>query len=227
MERLIARELMDDESFGTRAQRRGALRDLARVNRYLGGWKALRSEVDRMAVLPARILDVGAGGADLSKRLLGYLSAQGVSARCVALDRSRSALEIAQELEGPAAMLSFVQGDATQLPFADRSFDLAMMNLALHHFDPETAVVVLRDLARVGRHVIVNDLRRSRIAWVFARFVFPLFTGNELTRTDGPLSVRRAYTPKELVDLAQRAAWRVIAVRKHLGYRMTLAGGAP
>ncbi len=225
MERLVACELMDDESFGTLAQWRGALRDLDRVNRYLGGWRALRAEVDRMLVAPRWIVDVGAGGADLSKRLLNELGRRGVRAQCVALDRSSRVLELARESGSLGLALSFAQGDARNLPFADRSFDLAMMNLALHHFDPDAAVVALRELARVATHVIVNDLRRSRLALGFARFAFPLFTRNPLTRNDGPISVRRAYSPSELACLAQRAAWKRIAVRKHLGYRMTLAGG--
>ncbi len=78
MERLVARELMDDDSFGTLAEWRGTLSDLCKVNRYLGGWAALRAEVERMPVAPRRILDVGAGGADLSKRLLGELARKGV-----------------------------------------------------------------------------------------------------------------------------------------------------
>src|SRR5579864_5385534 len=225
MERLVARELMDDESFGTLAQWRGALSDLCKVNRYLGGWAALRTEVERMPVVPRRILDVGAGSADLSKRLLGELGRKGVWAQCIAFDRSPRVLQLAQDFGGFGSALRFEQGDAQELPFADRTFDLAMMNLALHHFDPDAAVVVLRELARVAMHVIVNDLRRSRIAWAFARFVFPLLTRNPLTRNDGPLSVRRAYCPSELADLAQRAAWQKIEVRTHFGYRMTLAGG--
>jgi len=225
MERLVARELMDDESFGTLDQWRGALHDLCKVNRFLGGWAALRAEVERMPVAPWRILDVGAGGADLSKCLLAELDSRGVSAHCIALDRSPRVLELARGFGGFGPALRFEQGDAQELPFADRSFDLAMMNLALHHFDPDAAVVVLRELARVATHVIVNDLRRSRIAWAFARFVFPLFTRNPLTRNDGPLSVRRAYSPSEVARLAQRTGWQKIDVRTYLGYRMTLAGG--
>jgi ubiquinone/menaquinone biosynthesis C-methylase UbiE len=225
MERVIARELMDDEACGTPAQWRGALHDLARVNAYLGGWGALKNEVCRLPRLPLRILDVGSGGADLCVRLLDFLAARGVAAQCVALDRSARTLEGARAAHASRERLAFVQGDAMCLPLADGAFDLAMMNLALHHFDWDDAIVVLRELARVGQQVIVNDLKRSAIAWAFARFAFPVFTRNPLTRTDGPLSVRRAYVPNELARLAREAGWRSIAVRTHAGYRMTLAGG--
>jgi SAM-dependent methyltransferase len=225
VDRLIASELMDDETFGTPSLVRGALEGLVFVNRYLGGWSALRAEVDAMQPLPRIILDVGAGAADLSRWLLDYLRRRGIQASAVALDRSRRVLDAAQTAAAPRDDLRFVQGDAEHIPFADRSFDLAMMNLALHHFD-ENAVPVLRELARVARHVIINDLRRSRFAWTLARFAFPLLTPNVLLRNDGPISVRRAYTPGELTQLAEAAGWARIVVRKRPCYRMTLAGGA-
>ena len=74
--------------------------------------------------------------------------------------------------------------------------------------------------------MIVNDLRRHFVAWAFARVVFPVFTDNPFTRNDGPLSVRRAYTPAELETLARDAGWQRIDVRTHPGYRMTARGGA-
>jgi SAM-dependent methyltransferase len=227
MERLLARELMDDdEAIGTSAQWQESLRDLARVNAYLGGWSALRAQVDRLPAPPKRLIDVATGGADLPRRLLEHLRTRGTAASCVAVDRSARILELAKRQSAGVAGLTFIQADAQRLPFEDRSFDLAMMNLALHHFEPDAAVAVLRELARIAAWVIVNDLRRSRIAWAFARLVFPFFTKNRFTRNDGPISVLRAYTPGEIRDLARRAGWNHIAVSTHPGYRMTLTGGA-
>ncbi len=224
MNRLIARELMDDAT-ASPAVWRSTFRDLARVNRYLGGWQALRAEVDCMPSMPRRILDVGAGGADLSVRLLDHLAARGVRAICVGLDHSPPALEAAAAAHADRKELELVLGDARSLAFADGSFDLAMMNLALHHLDGDDAVVALRELARVGRYVIVNDLRRSVLAWALARMTFPVLTRNPFVRHDGPISVRRAYTPREMRALARAAGWRSALVRTHAWFRATLVGG--
>lgn len=226
LDRLIARELMDDDGAATLPVRRGTFAELARVNRFLGGWSALRAEVDRMPEAPRQVLDVGTGGADLSVRLLDHLAARGVQARCVGLDRSKPALETAASRHPHRERLELVFGDARSLGFPDHSFDLAMMNLALHHFDGDDAISALRELARVGRYVIVNDLRRSVLAWALARVAFPILTRNPLIRNDAPLSVRRAYTPKELIALARAAGWRSVFVRTHAWFRMTLAGGS-
>jgi ubiquinone/menaquinone biosynthesis C-methylase UbiE len=225
VDRVIARELMDDDEVVDEPVWRHTFHELAKVNRLLGGWSALRFEIDRMPDAPRRVLDVGAGGADLSVRLLDYLEARGVQARCVGLDRSEPALAAAAARYPERGELELVRGDARRLAFADGSFDLAMMNLALHHLDGDDAVAALRELARVGKYAIVNDLRRSVLGWALARVAFPLFTRNPLVRNDGPLSVRRAYTPVELASLARAAGWRSVRVRTHPWFRMTLAGG--
>ena len=226
MPRLIARELMDDDaSSGDSAEWRGSLRDLERVNRLLGGRRLLRMELDRLRPAPRTIVDVATGGADLPLFMVDHLRANGVEATCVAVDRSERVLAIARERLAGRTDVRLIAADATALPFADGSFDVATMVLALHHFDGRAAVDVLRELARVARTVIVNDLRRSRIAWLFARVVFPLFTRNRFTRSDGPTSVLRAYTPDEARSLARDAGWTTIDVRRYAGYRMALVGG--
>jgi ubiquinone/menaquinone biosynthesis C-methylase UbiE len=217
---------MDDvQEHGSVAEWRSSLRDLARVHRYLGGWRALRDALQRLPALPRHFLDVGTGDADVPLKVLGYLGDRGIEANCVALDRSERILAIARERVQQRRDITLAAGDARALPFATGSFDLATLNLSLHHFEPADAVAVLRELARVARDVIVNDLRRSRVAWVFARTVFPVFTANRFTRNDGPLSVLRAYTPDEARSLARDAGWRRMEVRKHPGYFMTIAGG--
>src|SRR5205085_3436555 len=137
--------------------------------------------LERLPQLPRTLLDVATGSADMPLFMLGYLRSRGVSARCVATDRSVRILALAAERVGRRDDVRLVLADAGALPFGDGAFDIATCNLALHHFDGREAVAVLRELARVGRTVIVNDLRRSRVAWAFAKLVFPLFTANPFT----------------------------------------------
>ena len=226
MPRLIARELMDDDaSSADTADWRGSIEDLARVNALLGGNRLMRVEIGRLPYAPATILDVATGGADMPVFMLDLLRSRGVHATCVAVDRSSHMLALAAQRVAGRSDIVLERADATALPFADRSFDLATLILALHHFDGQSAVAVLRELARVARTVIVNDLRRSGLAWAFARYAFPLFTRNRFTLYDGPMSVLRAYTPQEVRALAEEAGWTSVAVRKHPGYRLALVGG--
>jgi ubiquinone/menaquinone biosynthesis C-methylase UbiE len=225
MERAASRELMDDEGSGTAREVRGNFRDIALINAWLGGVRATITEVDRLAVIPRTILDVGTGGGDMPLALLDHLLARGSAVSCVALDRSTSALDAAAERLRGRTDIALVRGDALSLPYYDRTFDLVTCNLALHHFDPADAVRALAEMGRVGRDVIVNDLRRSVLGWMLACAVFPIFTSNRLTLHDGPLSVLRAYSPDEVSVFARDAGWTRAVVRTHFAARMTLTGG--
>jgi hypothetical protein len=55
------------------------------------------------------------------------------------------------------------------------------------------------------RAIIVCDLVRHPVAYYGIRLVTKAFTRNIMTRTDGPLSVQRAFTLEEWRDLFERA----------------------
>ena len=216
---------MDDEAVGTIADLRDNLRDLARINAWFGGTHSMLRAIDRLPVMPRTILDVGCGGADVTRAVLEHLSKRGSRAQCVALDRSPRVLSYAAAAVRGRNEISTVQGDATALPFEAGTFDLVMCSLALHHLTPADAELALGEMARVGSHVIVSDLRRSRAAWLAARAILPLITRNRFTLHDGPISVQRAYTPDEIRAMAERAGWTRIDVRAAFGARLLLSGG--
>ena len=51
-----------------------------------------------------------------------------------------------------------IQGDATRLPFAERSFDLVVTTRFLRHLDAPARIAVLRELARVSRGIVLVEL---------------------------------------------------------------------
>lgn len=118
--------------------------------------------------------------------------------------------EAAADAPAPAAdavPAGFVRLDARRLPFPDGSFDLAFSSTMLHHLAREDALAFLREMDRVadGRW-LVTDLRRSRLALAAVRLLAAtLWRRNPLPRRDGPVSVRRAFTPDELRAMLARA----------------------
>ena len=114
-------------------------------------------------LIGARVLEVGCGGAMCSR----WLSGQG--ARPVALDLSSGMLRHARQ--GALATgidVPLVQADAQNLPFADRSFDIAFTAFGAVPFVSDSAAV-MREVARV---------LRPAGRWVFAtthplRWIFP------------------------------------------------------
>ena len=197
------------------------LRDIERANRFFGGIAPFVREIECRDV--STVLDVGCGSADMPSALAQSARRRGRVLRVTCLDRSEQMLSIARRRNGAASDLAFVAGDGTALAFDDRSFDVVTCSLSLHHFEPPAAIRLLREMRRVARLTpIVCDLRRSPLAYVATWAYTRLFTRNRLTRHDGPLSVRRAYTPGEALELARAAAWRRPIVRRESWFRMTL-----
>jgi ubiquinone/menaquinone biosynthesis C-methylase UbiE len=220
--RAAGRELLDGavESISELEEN---LADIERSNRWLGGYSAVEFALDGLR--PQTILDVGCGSGDAANFLARKARAARRDLRITCLDVNADVLAIAQERHGDPN-LRFVQGDGASLPFEDASFDVAMCNLTLHHCDPSEAVALLRELRRVARlSPVVTDLRRSRVGWAGAALLVSLFTRNRMTRHDAPLSVLRAYTPDEALDLARQAGWKNPRVRRTHFFRMVLSDG--
>lgn len=77
-------------------------------------------------------------GVDLSESMITYAKKQAVKRNITNVD--------------------FVVSDAANLDcFADKSFDLAIMSLALHQFPPELHSPILNEMKRVSKKIIVVD----------------------------------------------------------------------
>jgi SAM-dependent methyltransferase len=205
----------------------GNLRDLARINRLTGGASL---SIRAMAALgsPATILDVGTGGADIPMTLLARARATGRALTVAATDSRQEVLDAARRARpaiATTAGLTLEVADGRALPYPDGSFDVAHASLVLHHLDPDDAVAFLRELRRVARDgVVVNDLTRGRLFWLGGWLLVHTIATSRYTRHDGPLSVRRAYSERELDGLVAAAGLRPIAaVRGLLGHRVAIA----
>ena len=227
-------EILDDPATPA-AVRARALHDVTRSNALFGGTRAMVAELgavfDRWnprALGPsASLLDVGTGLADIPDRVSARARARNVRLTTVGLDAAES-------LAGASrARLTFaVCGSALALPFGPQSFDIVTCSQLLHHFEEHEAIMVVREMHRVARHVaIVGDLRRSWLAaagfWLAA---VPLGF-HPVTRHDGVVSILRGFTGAELLRIVAAAAPDArVAVRRHAGFRLTAAwspAGAP
>ena len=224
------RELLDGP-LDDEAALRGNLRDLARINRWLGGTSASQRALEGLLAgrtVPHTLLDVGTGGADIPLALLERGSRRGRPLRVTGVDSRQEVLDAAGAIHPRLVRtpdLELVVSDGGSLPWPDRSFDVVHCSLVIHHLEPPAALAFLREAARVARlGVVVNDLVRARHHWIGARIVLPLMTRNRFTRHDGPLSVRRAYTRMELRALLAGAALRpIVEIDAFAGHRVAIA----
>ncbi len=193
-------ELLDAPDAPPREVER-SLGDLRRMNRWLGGRSVLLGIVEREArrdgLTRFSLLDVGAGSGDQGAAVASRFP----DARIVLCDRNCNHLPDAR-----SGMLRLA-AEAGRLPFSDGAFDFVCASLVLHHF----------------RAVLINDLERHWFPLAFIHVARPIFARSVLTRHDAPASVRQAFRPQELKNLALQAGFQNVEVRRHLPwFRLSL-----
>jgi ubiquinone/menaquinone biosynthesis C-methylase UbiE len=223
MRRIPSREWLDDD-LGTPEEIRQSFDDLWRINRWLGGVSGclhlLEDYFDRRGSRHTRVLDVGSGDSRLASYLQKELARRNRRAEFVALDRRLSHLRNHHPSTGT---LSRVVADVADFPFAEKSFEVVICNLFLHHFSGDEAVELLRRFARIASEaVLINDLDRHPLPYAFIRIAWP-FARSRITRHDGAASVRQAYTKDELAALARRAGFKHFEVERLPAFRLGLA----
>ena len=192
--------------------------DIARTNALFGGHAALGFGLERLtqgcAAERLTVLDVGAGAGDGTGQIRRVLGPNWSGS--TALDHHRIAARMCRK-RGIASVV----GDIWHLPVRQRSFDIVVANLVLHHA-PRTDVVHLvehlSEMARLG--VVIADLRRSAVAVAGFRIAGGILRFHEVTRHDGVLSIKRGFTKSELHDIIVDAGIENARVHRRLGWRL-------
>jgi ubiquinone/menaquinone biosynthesis C-methylase UbiE len=189
--RAEATEIMDDLSRPDHEFNQ-AYCELEIINRRLGGVRAIERFLPREPNL--LMLDVAAGACNVSEALL-----RRNPARIVVLDINPKGLKYARK-SWP------VVGDALDLPFLDNTFDVVMGSLFFHHLSDDNCVRVLANMWRISKRlVVVNDLHRHPLAYWSFRALAAAFSKSAMVQHDGPVSILRAFRPRELLRVAERA----------------------
>ena len=220
----------------------GTFAEMAWTNRLFGGLGSLRRFLQPVLSLRnARILDVGTGTGETYRELGNWARDRGAEWRLVALDlsprilalgdglRTRSAPGPGKEpdLPGPDSLLGCA-GNAVALPFPAKTFDAVICLQTLHHLSDAEAKSAIGEMVRVSRNlVVVSDLRRGAVPYWAARGLASAVWRNPLTRHDGPLSVRRGFTSRELKRLGDKGGATACQVHRHGLFRLVLAWATP
>jgi len=204
-----SREALDEGALPSDEMRR-SLQDLALVNRSWGGSRTLERyllpRLREAAAKSVRLLDVGAGSGDVSRRLARVLRKSGFDASVVAVDIQWRHLA-AGRVMFPRQPLPCAAADAFRLPFAPRSFDWIVSTLLFHHFSPEQNVSFLRELDRVARQgLALLDLRRHLVPLLFVRLAGAFVFESPVSIRDGVASVGQSYTPAEARAILREVA---------------------
>ena len=163
-----------------------------------------------------KVLDIGAGPGMLAIEL----AKRAPSAQVMGIDPSDEMVSLAygNVWHAPAEVrerVQFQRGSAELVPFPDKSFDLVVSTLALHHV--KEPIKMFNEVARVlkpnGRFMIYDSRRdMGDLTW-FTLWLARNFAPKKVRETNEPLASRDAsYTPAEVSNMAWQSdlpLWRV------------------
>lgn len=195
-------------------------------------WK--REAVRRLGLQPGmRVLDFCSGTGDLGWRTAGCIQPGGLVA---ALDFSPRMIDAGRKRAQAwdiESVLSWIHGDATQLPFMDACFDGAMVGFGLRNVAsiPTALCEVYRVLRPGGRFV---NLDTAESEWkairplyrLYMNRIVPLlgqwFAGSKEMYAYLSSSAAVFETPEQLTQLLQENGW----IDTGFAYRPRILGGA-
>jgi 2-polyprenyl-3-methyl-5-hydroxy-6-metoxy-1,4-benzoquinol methylase len=211
--RQIQPELLEHASL---EEARANLAQIVRLNEHFGGHgvvrKALAQAVNGNPAFT--LLDMGAASGDTA-RLVKQIYP---SARVTSVD-----LNLINLADAPEPKLL---ADAFHLPFKEASFDYVFCSLFLHHFEDTQVSDLMAGFYGVARRaLVVSDLERHILPYLFFPATRPFFGWTPLTMHDGMCSIRAAFRASELRELAENAGIQNARVEIHRpAFRLSLVG---
>ena len=189
-------ELIDDPNFPEERVDR-TYRDMARLNRSLGGYWAMvawlrnqiRNNSQRDSGQRLKVADLGCGNGDFIRHVHLHHPDLYKEVDFIAVDENPDALA---KIPVPVAekvaqnLMDYIQ---TEEP------DLAVLSLVTHHL-PDEAIIEL--VSAMNRNVrtswLVVDLHRHPLSWLGIATLSRLFRMEPAVIHDGPLSVQRGFS---------------------------------
>ena len=229
--RIDQAELLD-QGEGSLADVRTNLQEMSRINRAFAGVRSITSHLKPEAhpdARPLRIVDLGTGSGQLAHHLVhDWARENNVQVQVYPVDLSPRNLSVARETVTSDPAIHLIQANGLAPPFAADCIDYYISSLFMHHFSPELLIELLRTVYQLARRgIIMSDIVRGYLPLAAFRLVQPVFARHFMTRHDGTVSIRRAYTPRELQQLARAAGLETACIHSYFPWRMTLVAEKP
>ncbi|MDE0597663.1 methyltransferase domain-containing protein [Dokdonia genika] len=209
--RSTAPELMDDAEL-PEAELRLALKDLAVVNKYLGGNQITITALEGMITSQPdkklwRVMDVGCGDGEVLRQIARHFKNLDYKIEFIGLDINEKSIARARKKSEGISHLTFSTQNILTLDAATAGCDIILCTLTMHHFTDQqicTFIKTFVQLASTG--VIINDLQRSKIAYRLFQLFSGIFMKSKIAKYDGKVSIARAFKKEELETYSKQLA---------------------
>lgn len=198
-------ELMDDPNINPEVLDR-AVEDINRVNTLLGGFKFTLNEVKKHLNTdqPLRIVDFGCGDGAMLRYLAKHLPQSNLE--FIGIDLSPRSIVQAIEKSSDDERLRFRESDITTIHPDQLQADILITTLTLHHFSDDQIVKLLKKFKEITTTVIIiNDLHRNKLAFLFFKWFSPIFRMHEISIHDGLISIASGFKATDFKTYASKA----------------------
>ena len=192
------------------------LQHLRRLNRWFGSHRLILHFMRRWLKpgTRTRLVDLATGSGDIPRLIVDFARKIGANLEIDAVDQQAATLEIASSLSAGYTEICYRHANILEWNCAE-AYDIAVCNLALHHFSDEDAAIVLRRCRELCRRfILVSDLRGGSLLRAGVSLLTATVFREPMTRHDARLSAIRAFSFAEMHKLAVRAGWKRFGHKK-------------
>jgi len=203
------KELLDGEQVPFEAIQQN-MKELNFINTWLGGHAITIKGVKKMLLSlsvhrQVTICEIGCGGGDNLLAVSKWCTANNIKARFVGIDIKPSCISFAKQ-QCAALNAEWIIADYMQCNFQQNKPDIIFSSLFCHHFKEDDLILMLQWMKQnAAGGFFINDLQRHPLAYHSIKLLTTLFSKSYLVRNDAPLSVARAFTKKEWIQLLEWA----------------------
>ena len=217
-------EIMDSMDFQG-VEMNNLLRDLKWVNRWLGGNSITLNGIvkllkDHPKSKGITLLDIGCGDGELLRVCSYFFQRKRYKVKCIGIDFNPNILERAKHESKDYARMEFRKVDVVLNENLIPNCDIALFTLFLHHFNNEQIEQILKSvLKKSQKGLVINDLHRSRMAFVLFKFISTVFLRTKTAKHDGLVSIARGFEKQELRCIAKRIPNQKSTIQWRWAYR--------
>lgn len=215
-------ELMDDPNVNHEDLVHNLI-ELETINTLLGGYNTTFKGLAQLMTDKSktyRILDIGCGGGDTISATHAWAQKNGYKISFTGLDISATAIAQSQKRCAHIEEIDFLEMSFQKLSSHERHFDIAMCSLFTHHLDDQNLIELLRIMKKKAiLGFVINDLHRSKIAWLSISILTQFLSKSHLVKHDAPLSVKRGFIASEWKSILHRSGLVNYTVRWSWAFR--------
>lgn len=217
-------ELMDNPEVDE-SELRLALKDIALVNKYLGGnsvtigaiEKLLRSNPEKSVW---SITDFGCGDGEVLRQIATHFKNHPQSIKFIGVDINPKSIERAKLKSSGFTNLTFRTENILDVQEDKNDCDIILCTLTMHHFSDGEILLFLRKFIKLASvAIIINDLHRSKIAYRLFQLFSGIFMKSYIAKYDGRVSIARAFKRENLETYSKKLALVKSTIRWKWAFR--------